>query len=184
LQVPQPLVDLLDINLVGCLYFTRIALAYLQQNRSPQDAVSKSITLVSSCAGFKESPGLVAYSASKHGIIGLVRALRLLTVPQFNVRINAICPWATDTAMIAGAVNLFHQNKIPLNTAEDVARIIQQVGAGPEYHGKAIYCSGGIGVDIEEGINTTEPLWLGEKHAADLNRGQNILGGVSLCGIS
>ncbi|RDL31817.1 Uncharacterized protein BP5553_09219 [Venustampulla echinocandica] len=175
-EVPKPLVDLIEINLIGSLYFTRIALAYFQQNSTHQDAVSKSITLVASAAGFKESSGLVAYSGSKHGMVGMVRSLRILTLPKFNVRINAICPWATDTAMVAGAVHLWHQNSLPLNSAEDIARIIQQVAADPAHNGKVVYCAGGIFVDIDEGINRTEPQWLGEKLAADLNRGQVMLG--------
>jgi NAD(P)-dependent dehydrogenase (short-subunit alcohol dehydrogenase family) len=37
---------------------------------------SKSLTLVSSVAGFTEAPGLAVYSAGKHGVYGLMRALR------------------------------------------------------------------------------------------------------------
>jgi hypothetical protein len=37
---------------------------------------TKSLTLVSSVAGFTEAPGLAVYSAGKHGVYGLMRALR------------------------------------------------------------------------------------------------------------
>jgi NAD(P)-dependent dehydrogenase (short-subunit alcohol dehydrogenase family) len=88
-----------DINLNGSLYFARLAVAYLKEkhtfDRSATTATSitssKCITLVASVAGFKESPGLFAYSAAKHGVMGLMRALRPFTAPVYGVRVNAIC---------------------------------------------------------------------------------------------
>jgi NAD(P)-dependent dehydrogenase (short-subunit alcohol dehydrogenase family) len=55
---------------------------YLRQqpsNEKEEDAnkqATKSLTLVSSVAGFTEAPGLAVYSAGKHGVYGLMRALR------------------------------------------------------------------------------------------------------------
>lgn len=177
-QVPDFISPVIDINLVACMHFTRIALAYLVQNATPEDSGFKSITLVSSVAGFKESPGLVSYSASKAGVIGLMRSLRLLTVAQFGVRVNVILPWATDTPMIGQAVRIFRENRIPLNTADDIAYIIQHLSGDVDAHGYSVYCAGGIFVNIEGGLDRTEPQWLGEKHARDLRLGQKTLGEV------
>jgi NAD(P)-dependent dehydrogenase (short-subunit alcohol dehydrogenase family) len=58
----------LDINLTGTLYFSRIAAVYLRQKATPKD--EKGLVLVSSVAGFQESPGLFVYQATKHGVIG------------------------------------------------------------------------------------------------------------------
>jgi len=68
---------------------------------------------------------------------------------------------------------------MPLNTPADVAQYIIQVSAEPATHGKALFVTGGNAVDIEEGINRTEPQWLGEQNSRDLNAGQVILGLVS-----
>jgi NAD(P)-dependent dehydrogenase (short-subunit alcohol dehydrogenase family) len=69
-----------DVNLTGVIYFTRIASVYLRQGRDvgkgAESAIDRSITLVSSVAGFIESPGIEVYSATKHGVLGLVRSLR------------------------------------------------------------------------------------------------------------
>lgn len=81
------------------MYFARLALAHLKEKQEfdPQTTTatsitsSKCITLVSSVAGFKESPGLFAYSAAKHGVMGLMRSLRPYTAPLYGVRVNAIC---------------------------------------------------------------------------------------------
>nr|KMM73426.1 short-chain dehydrogenase/reductase SDR [Coccidioides posadasii RMSCC 3488] len=175
-KVPQQLINVLDVNLIGCLYFSRIALAYLKEDAAITPESSKSLTFISSVAGFKETPGVIAYSASKHGIIGLMRSLRMTSVSEFNVRVNAICPWATDTQIFKGLSDSWRNNNLPFNTPADVARLIQHVAADPELHGKAVFVAGGKGFDIEEGINRLEPEWLGEQQARELNRGQLTLG--------
>ena len=54
---------MIDVNLLGPLYFVRIAVAYLKHNKQPTD--DKSILLCSSVAGFCDSPGLFAYGVRK-----------------------------------------------------------------------------------------------------------------------
>ncbi|KAH7124570.1 short-chain dehydrogenase/reductase SDR [Dactylonectria macrodidyma] len=171
-----PSTKVLDINLLGTFYFTQVALAAMRQHRSPGDRTGKSITLISSVAGFKESPGLFAYSASKHGVLGLMRSLRRYLLSAFDVRINVVCPWATDTPMLGGVRERWVRESLPMNTPDQVARLILQCAGDPDIHGKAVYVAGGEGFDIEEGINRLEPDWLGEQQAADLAKGQGVLG--------
>lgn len=49
----------IDINLTGVAYFTRIAVVYLKHERKQGE--DKSIVLISSAAGFRDSPGLFMY---------------------------------------------------------------------------------------------------------------------------
>lgn len=101
-------------------------------------------------------------------------------LPTFNVRINVVCPWATDTQMLGGMRDLWVRNSLPLNAPDDVARIILQCAADQALHGKAVYVADGKGFDIEEGLERLEPEWLGEKQARDLAKGQAVLGTVSM----
>lgn len=146
---------------------------------SPNGDFSKSIVLVSSIAGITEAPGLFAYSPAKHGVIGLMRSLRPWAPIKYNVRANAICPWATDTQILGAVKEKWVQEKMPMNTPEDVARFIVQCAADKVLNGAAVFVSGGRGFDTEEGINRTLPLWMGEQNAAEFLRGQEVLGLVS-----
>jgi NAD(P)-dependent dehydrogenase (short-subunit alcohol dehydrogenase family) len=49
----------LDVNLVGTCMFARIAVVYLKHEKKQGE--DKSLTLISSAAGFRESPGLWMY---------------------------------------------------------------------------------------------------------------------------
>ncbi|KIW13257.1 hypothetical protein PV08_08444 [Exophiala spinifera] len=183
-ETPTGITDVIDINLNGTIYFARLAVAYLKEKHSfdskntTADKITsaKCITLVASVAGFKESPGLFAYSAAKHGVIGLMRALRGFISQLYGLRVNAICPWATDTQLLSGVRAEWTKNNMPMNTPSDVAKYIIQVTADQTAHGKALFVTGGNAVDIEEGLNRTEPQWLGEKNSRELNEGQVILG--------
>jgi NAD(P)-dependent dehydrogenase (short-subunit alcohol dehydrogenase family) len=56
------------------------------------------IVNTASVAGLVAAPGIAAYSASKHGVVGLTKAAALEYADQ-GIRINAVCPAATRTAM-------------------------------------------------------------------------------------
>ena len=61
----------------------------------------KSGTVVNtgSIGSFIGARGLCAYSASKHAILGLTRSAAL-EVAALGIRVNAVCPGGTNTAMI------------------------------------------------------------------------------------
>lgn len=165
---------MLDVNLGGCLSVTRIASVYLRQNRPEGD--DRSITLVSSVAGFKESPGLFVYQASKHGVLGLMRALRLyLPSSQHQLRINAVCPWMTTTGMVKGFENAWFNAGLPVNTPMDVATIIAGLVSEPQLNGKSMYVEGARAWEIEDNLNRLERQWLGEEPSMSLAKGQAFL---------
>lgn len=143
-------------------------------------AISRSICLVSSIAGITEAPGLFAYSPAKHGIIGLMRALRPWAPVTYGVRTNAICPWATDTQLLKGVKDRWVKEKLPMNTAHDVAKVIVQCSADKKLNGTAIFVTGGRYFDTEEGIDRTLPQWMGEENAKEFLKGQEVLGLVSV----
>lgn len=78
-----------EVNTIGALFTARIGMHYLRRSGGGD------LVLVSSIAGFKECGGLVAYTASKHGVVGIMRGLHLTATPE-NIRVNVICPWMTS----------------------------------------------------------------------------------------
>jgi NAD(P)-dependent dehydrogenase (short-subunit alcohol dehydrogenase family) len=58
-----------------------------------------SIVLTSSVAGLNGQPGSVAYTAAKHGVLGLMRTLAW-ELGSESIRVNAVLPGAVETAMI------------------------------------------------------------------------------------
>ena len=61
------------------------------------------IVNTSSVAGLFGEPGASAYAAAKHGVIGMTQTAALEYIKQ-GIRINALCPGATDTEMMAAWV--------------------------------------------------------------------------------
>ena len=90
--------EVIRINLFGVYLCTKALLPMMQKS-----AVGRIIN-IASVAGKNPVPFNTAYSASKHGVLGLTKSLAsevaLSGYPQITV--NAICPFFVDTDMFRG----------------------------------------------------------------------------------
>ena len=61
---------------------------------------SGAIVNTASIAGLRGTPSLVAYTASKHAVVGMTRTAAM-EFSRHGIRVNAICPGPIETAMTA-----------------------------------------------------------------------------------
>jgi len=78
---------MLDVNLTGAFLCTRAVLP----------------AMLASTAGQVGYPYVAAYCASKHGVIGMTRALALEVATQ-GVTVNAVCPGYTETELLQASL--------------------------------------------------------------------------------
>ncbi|OOQ84517.1 short chain dehydrogenase/reductase [Penicillium brasilianum] len=118
LEEPTEAYRTIDVNLKGTLNTLKLALKSI-----PLDS-SRSIVLVASTAGYLDGAGTLAYTASKHGVVGLLRASQA-EAEKHNIRVNAIAPFFTTTHLTSGISDAWVRAGMEVNTPDTVAESIE-----------------------------------------------------------
>ena len=99
----------IDVNLTGTFLTFRQALRV--------HPTASRLIAIASTASLKGNASVPAYTAAKHGVLGLVRSIAL-DIAKTNGTCNAICPGFTDTNLAENAVkSLMHRFDITRDLA-------------------------------------------------------------------
>lgn len=88
-----------------------------------------SIVATASLAGLTGMPMDPVYTANKHAVVGLVRALAPAMVGE-RIRVNAVCPGFTESALTQGLEEGIAQYGVPIMPASDIAAVVLGLFAG------------------------------------------------------
>lgn len=140
----------IDVNLIGVIHGIKAAAQVMKPG-----AV---IVNTASMAGLVGFPGISAYAATKHGVIGYTKAAAIELGPK-GIRVNCVCPTGVSTPFIADAPedhwavvsqSLANQHVNRLATAEEVAAAIHFLASDDAsmINGNALEVDGGMHVGL------------------------------------
>jgi NAD(P)-dependent dehydrogenase (short-subunit alcohol dehydrogenase family) len=120
----------LGVNLSGAFYCSKYALQHMVS------AGSGVIINVASTQGLTANPNQTAYIASKHGVVGLTKAMAVDYGPH-GIRVNAICPGIFESERVERYMKLYRD----ANWRETVGqgRPLRRVGSPDEVANVAVF---------------------------------------------
>jgi NAD(P)-dependent dehydrogenase (short-subunit alcohol dehydrogenase family) len=138
--------QIIAVNLRGVWLSLKYAIPEIQKRGGG------SIVITSSIAGVKGSAGGSAYCASKHGVVGIMRAAAIECAP-FGIRVNTVHPGPIETPMVEEHVRSRHPDALEegkkaliestllkrYGSPEEVATIMLYLASD-----ESRYCTGGI----------------------------------------
>ena len=93
--------------------------------------------LVASTSSYFGGTGVAAYIASKHGVLGLLRACQDVARAH-GVRVNAVAPFLTPTHITAGFAQKWDEAGLEKNTPDRVADAIAYMALDEKREGECV----------------------------------------------
>ncbi len=127
---------MLAVNLTGSFLCAQAALPQMLE------AGWGRIVNVASTAGLRGYAYVSAYSAAKHGVIGLTRSLAL-ELARKGITVNAVCPGYTETELLR----------------ESIARVVEKTGRSEADHVNSIIAAGRADLCAVARPHLANPAW-------------------------
>ncbi|KAJ4365287.1 hypothetical protein N0V83_008906 [Neocucurbitaria cava] len=168
----------LNIDMDAASDTTKLAIHYLRKN----GAKGGEIVMTASLAGYLASAGAPLYSAAKHGIVGLMRALKQ-ECAKLSISISVVAPAITVTPILTrnnrrmnGAPASQYAAEmakvgVPINKPESIAlAVCWLLNEGKKGNGAGIFVQADRFADLERGLAKSRESWMG-REMLDLFRG-------------
>ncbi|MET3591867.1 MULTISPECIES: SDR family oxidoreductase [Mesorhizobium] len=148
----------LEVDLLGVFYAMKHQIPQMER-QFRESGKGGAIVNVASVAGLSGAPMLSVYAAAKHGVMGLTRSAAVEYASK-GIRINAVCPAHTRTAMVDGFVRSTGAPEaealaeltrgVPMKRVGEVAEIVNGIlyladPANSFMTGHSLALDGGIG---------------------------------------
>ena len=160
----------LNIDMDAAADTTKLAIHYLRKNGSR----GGSIAMTASLAGYLASAGAPLYSAAKHGVVGLMRALKQ-ECAKLGIAISVVAPAITVTPILtannprmAAPPDVYAREMakvgVPINKPESIALAVCWLfdqGAGA--NGAGIFVQADKFWDLERGLAKSREQWMGKE---------------------
>jgi SDR family mycofactocin-dependent oxidoreductase len=114
--------DVVDVDLTSVFLTAKAAIPHIKRTGD-----GGALVLISSALGLRGNPNTVAYTAAKHGVVGLMKVLAQELAPA-RIRVNSVHPTNVDTTLIQNesAYKLFRPD-LENPGREDVAPAFQSL---------------------------------------------------------
>lgn len=90
--------EVMNVNLKSMFLCSKAAVPHLKKTKG-------SIVIMSSVQGYATQKNVLAYTTSKHALVGFVRAMAL-DLAEYGVRVNGVAPGSIRTPMLENTVNM------------------------------------------------------------------------------
>lgn len=184
-QLAEPDRRCLNIDMDAAADTTKLAIHYLRKNGSNSttgEGEGGSIVLTASLAGYLASAGAPLYSAAKHGVVGLMRALKQ-ECAKLCISISVVAPAITVTPILTAnnrtlgniAPEAYARDMakvgVPINKPESIALAVCWLfNEGMQANGAGIFVQADKFADLERGLAKSREAWMG-RDMLDLFRG-------------
>ncbi|KAF1928621.1 NAD(P)-binding protein [Didymella exigua CBS 183.55] len=178
-KLKEPDRRVLNIDMDAASDTTKLAIHYLRKNEEGGE-----IVLTASLAGYLASAGAPLYSAAKHGVVGLMRALKQ-ECAKLDISVSVIAPAITVTPILTdnnkrlGASPEVYAKEmaakgVPINQPEDIAlAVCWLLNERSKANGAGLLIQGGKVVDLERGLAKSREQWMSKEMLALFRGGRS-----------
>lgn len=141
---------IMDVNVTGVMYGIKLSVHYMRK------AGGGRIVVIGSAAAYVPVPEQSIYCASKHAVLGLVRATSQRSeCKENNIAISMVAPWLTATSLTSKLdKNLTRHVHVSSGADVSIAVAIHLTRPWENANGKSIWVQGQTYTEVEEAISS------------------------------